>query len=119
MEAADGGGHEDGAAYMGDAQPQQTGLIPGDVAQPAAEDRLSPERLLGVLKEELSGIGEAQGRLPLKKAAAQFLFQGGDVGGESLLGNEELFRRPGEVPFPGQSADVFHGLKVHTGCLPF
>ena len=70
----------------------------------------------GIPQKHTPAIGKLQGHVPYKQGRPQFLFQVPKPAAKGLLGYVELFRCPGDTPFPVYDEKILNMGKVHD-CL--
>ena len=93
---------------IGDAHPQQTPLVGGDVAELVLQGLIILLKLQGVSQENLTGIGQLQGGAAEKELTVQLPLQRGDVGAQGLLRDVQLIGGPGEVALIRYRRKVLH-----------
>ena len=108
LKGGDDPGHDDPPPGIGDAHPQQTPLVGGDVAELVLQGLILLLKLQGVSQENLTGIGQLQGGAAEKELTVQFPLQRGDVGAQGLLRDVQLIGGPGEVALIRYRRKVLH-----------
>ena len=110
-------GHQGMAAGVGNADAQAALLAVGNVVEFLLHAPVALLKIQRILQKHLPGIGQFQGHVAHKQGTAQFLFNGGNVGAERLLGDVQALGRFGEAFFTGNHDEVIHAGKVHkTSC---